>query len=119
MTVDEGVEVAVVSSWTTGTVDGPGNDIGDNSSSGDEGKMGGIEGKLLDFDGESNEVKESDVLLASIEREKLDGSEEDEGSGAISSVISSSVIGLKTGGIGSGDSAISIRIEEEPELVDG
>lgn len=121
LTVDEGVgdgEVTIVSSRTTGIVDGPGGGTGGNSSSGDEGKMGeviGIDGRLLDFDGESisvNEVKESGDLLTSIEREMLlgfaDGSEVEEG---ISSVIASSAIELK---MGSGESEIG-----EPELVDG
>lgn len=125
LTVDEGVGDGELSSRTTGIVDGPGSDIGGNSSSGDEGNIGeviGTDGRLLDFVGEPisvNEVKESGDLLASIEREMLlgfaDGSEVEEG---ISSVISSSAIGLKLEGIGSGDSEISIHIEE-PDLVDG
>ena len=126
LTVDEGVgdgEVAIVSS---GIVDGPGSDIGGDSSSGDEGTVGeaiGTDGRLLDFDGESisvNEVKEWGDSLTSIEREILlgfaDGSEVESG---ISSVVASSAIGLKLEGTGSGDSEISIRNEEESELVDG
>jgi hypothetical protein len=107
LTVDEGVadEVKIFSSKTTGfVVDGPGSDIGGNSSSGDEDKKGetiGIDGKLLDFD----EVEESGDLIASNEREILlgfvDDSELEEGSG---SVMTSSAIGLKMGGVGSGDS---------------
>lgn len=132
LTVNGGVgdgEVTIVSSRTTGIVDDPGCDIGGNSLSGDEGKMGeiiGIDGKFLDFVGEFksiNEAKESENPLASNEREMLlgfaDDSEVKKGSDAISSVISSSAIGLKMGCIGSGDSEISIRIEGEPELVDG
>ena len=128
LTVDEGVgdgKVTRVSSGTTGIVDGPESDVGGISSFADDGKMGeiiGIDGKLLDFDGESisvNEVKESGDLLVSNERELLlgfaDDSEVEEGSG---SLIASSAIGLKPGGIDSGDSAISIRIEWEPELLD-
>lgn len=129
LTVDEGAEdgevVLVSSSRIMGIVDGPESDIGGISLSGDEFKMGeviGIDGKLLDFVGESksvNEVKESGDLLASSESEMLlgfvDDPEVEEGSG---SVIASSAIGLKAGGVGSGDSEISIRIEGEPELVD-
>ena len=125
---DEGVEdgvVEIVSSRTTGIVDGPESAIGDNSTSGDEPRMGeiiGMDDKLLDFVGESksvNEVKESGDLLAFNGRELLlgfvDDSEVEEGSG---SVIASSAIELETGGVGSGDSVISTRIEREPELVD-
>lgn len=109
----------MVSSKTTGIiVDGPGGDIGGNSSSGDEDKKGetiGIVGKLLDFD----EVEESGYLIASNEREMLlgfvDDSELEEGSG---SVMTSSAIGLIMGGISSGDSDLSIRIEGEPEPLD-
>lgn len=131
LTVDEGVgdgRVTIVSSRTTGIVDALGRDTVSNSSSVDKGEMGeitGIDGKLLDFVGESisvNELKESGVLLVYNEREMLlgfvDDSEVEEGSGAISSVIASSAIGLRMGSIGSGDSEISIRIEGEPELVD-
>lgn len=119
-TVDEGVadEVKIVSSKTTGIVDGPGSEIGGNSSSGDEDKNGetiGIVGKLLDFD----EVEESGDMIASNEREMLlgfDDCELEEGSG---SVTTSSAIGPKMGGIGSGDSERSARIEGEPEPLDG
>ena len=98
LTVDEGVadDVKIFSSKTMGIVDRPENDTGGNSSSGDEDKKGeirGIDGKILDFD-------ESGDLIASNEREMLLGFEDDseleDGSG---SVIASSVIGLKMGGI--------------------
>ena len=127
LTVDEGIGDGEVTTVSSGIVDGPGGDIGGDSSSGDEGKMGevkGIDGRLLDFGGESisvDEVKEPEDLLASIEREMLlgfeDGSEVEEGSGTTSSAIASSVIGLKLEGIASGESEISIQIEEEPDLV--
>jgi hypothetical protein len=94
--VDECVEdgeVAIVSSRIMSIVDGPGSDIGGNSSSVDERKMGeiiGIDGKLLDFEGEPesvNEVKKSGDLLASNGREMLlgfvDDSEVEEGSGSV------------------------------------
>jgi hypothetical protein len=122
--VDEGAgdgEETIVSSRTTGIVDGPGSDAGGVSSSGED-KMGeviGIDGKLLDFVGDSisvNEVGESGDLLAHNEREMLlgfpDDSEVAEGSGAKSSVMASSAIGT------AGGSRVSIRIEGEPELVD-
>ena len=118
LTVDEGVadEVSIVSSSrTTGIVDGPGSDIG-GYSSGDEDKKGetiGIDGKLLD-------LEDSGDLIGSNERDMLlgfvDDSELEEGSG---SVIASSAIGLKMGGIRSGDSELSIRIEWEREPLDG
>lgn len=107
LAVDEAVADEVTKD-SSGIVDGPGSDTGGNSSSGVEDNTGetkGIVGKLLVFD----EVEESGDLLASNEREILlrflDDSELEEGSG---SVIASSVIGLKTGSIGSGDSEISI-----------
>lgn len=124
MTVDEGAgdgEETLVSSRTTGIADGPGSDTGGDSSTGVD-KMGeviGIDGKLLDFVGDSISVKEageSGDLLAFNEREMLlgfpDDSEVAEGSGAKSSVIASSAIGP------AGGSELPIRIEGEPELVD-
>ena len=118
LTVGNG-EATLLSSETAGIVDGPGSDIGGDSSSGDEDNMGetiGIDGKLLDL----AEIKESGDLLASSDRERLlgfaDDSElEEEGSGV---VIASSTIGLKMGGIGSGDSERSIGIEGETETLD-
>ena len=94
LTVDGGVvdEVRLVSSMTAGIVDGPGSDIGGNSSSGEEDKKGetiGIDGKLLDFD----EEEESGDIIASNESEILlgfvDVSELEEGSGSV--MISSAI----------------------------